>query len=196
MNRTRTLIVCACVLALAACKQYEEGRRGRTSKQPLGGPEGILRAPNPNATVAIPPGTTPPQCPNGYTANTYPAWCIRLPKGFSASREYADGKDMGHVDYSSSPSETLTVFFTNAPTSQVVEQGRELMSAQDFGVTREGDLDGGRHWIEGRSLTGDGHFVAVAPGHPPFAIKCETSERYGSDAFKRNADACKSLFVP
>lgn len=188
---TRTLVfgsALACLLSVVACKRYEESRRGIPHGQPLGTAAPSLAPP--------PPGTSPPNCPPGYTANTYPAWCIKLPKGFSPSKLQVDGKNIGHVDYSPSPMETLRVTFTDSPMQVLIDQAWGMFHQMNWEQTGEGQLDGGRRWVEGHDMEGRGHFVVVAPGHPPFTIKCETTAPPNTDRYRRDVEACKTLFVP
>ncbi len=194
---------CACLLALGACKRYEDVRRGTPLKQPVGSaspaepPSAVPPASAaPETSIVPPPGTNPPNCPPGYTANTYPAWCIKLPKGFSPSKVQVDGRNMGHVDYSPSSAETLTVFFTDAPMQQVADQAWGVFNKMNWEQTGSGDLDKGRKWLEGHDLEGRGHFVVVAPGRAPFTLKCETTATPDTERYRRDAETCKTLFVP
>jgi hypothetical protein len=194
---TRTVLAfTACAIALVACRRHEQNRSGVTNLQPLGDKVGDTLYPDAIAAVANPPGVQPPDCPEGYTAHTYPPWCIALPsKSFRPGPLFIDGDTTGHIDYSRSADVTLRVFYTIAPYHQVVDMARLFMQSYQWLITGEGEFAGG-HWLSGKDNDGLAHLVAVARGKPPFTIRCDAIAKAGSDEHRRLADSCNSLVVP
>lgn len=184
MNRTVIAFV-ACAIALVACRRNDDKNRGSTNVQPLGKSIG---------SVATPPSALPPTCPAGFTAHATPPWCIALPKGMKPERDVSDGT-MGYVEYTTDPTETLRAFFTDVPFDGVVQRARLHMLSLSWDITGEGEFASG-HWIAATDHDGQGHFVTIAHGPRPFTLRCDASAKEDSDAYARNADACRSLMVP
>ena len=198
------LLLCALVLA---CDKDEP--RATTASPEAGPAPSPTTAPAPapaveaGAATASPSGTAPaasaapaaPRCPAGLTGNAVPAYCIKLPAGYSV-KDARTTPAKGSIAYETgSPTDALMVSYDS---TSIAEQTKDVESELKFGgdkIEKKGDLPGGGKWYLGSHADYE-RVVTLVKGPAPLTLKCSFAYKPKSAPSKDAIDVCKSIVVP
>ncbi|HEV3192063.1 MAG TPA: hypothetical protein VGY54_16240 [Polyangiaceae bacterium] len=146
----------------------------------------------PSATAEAP---TPPKCPAGYTANRVPAYCIKLPAGYTAKSPRIS-PTRGSIGYDTgATTDNLMVSYDDSPLAVAAKNVESELKFGHDKLERKGDLPGGNKWFEG-SHDEYKRIVTLIKGPPPLVLKCSFAYQPKKPPPKEAIDACKSIVVP
>jgi hypothetical protein len=159
---------------------------------PAAAPVAATASAAPSASAAAPP---PPKCPEGLTGNAVPAYCIKLPPGYTV-KEARVAPSRGNIDYATGTStDILTVTYD---ATSVPSLAKDVESEMKFGhdkLEKKGNLPGGNKWFQG-SHDEYARIVTLIKGPPPLTLKCSFAYQPKKPPPKLAIDACKSIVVP
>jgi hypothetical protein len=189
--------------ALFACSK-EDAKGSATA--PSATASATAAAVAPTADAAPSPGPTedasasaaalpPPKCPPGLTGNAVPAYCIKLPAGYSVKTARVK-PTKGSIDYDTgSATDNLTVSYDDTP---LVELSKQVEGEMKFGgdkIEKKGDLAGGGKWFKGSHAEYE-RIVTLIRAPPPITIKCSFAYQSKKAPPREAIDACKSIVLP
>jgi hypothetical protein len=148
------------------------------------------------ATSASAASSAPlPKCPAGLTGNATPAFCIKLPAGYSV-KEARTAPMRGSIAYDTgTQTDNLMVSYDE---SSVSSQAKDVEAEMKFGgdkVEKKGDLPGGSKWFQGSHQEYE-RIVTLIKGPGTLTLKCSFAYKPKSAPPKEAIDACKSIVVP
>jgi hypothetical protein len=136
-----------------------------------------------------------PKCPPGLTGNAVPAFCIKLPAGYSV-KDARISPARGSIAYDTGTStDALMVSYDS---TSIAEQAKDVESEMKFGgdkLEKKGDLPGGNKWFLGAHQDFE-RIVTLIKGPAPLTLKCSFAYKPKSAPPKDALDACKSIVVP
>jgi hypothetical protein len=146
-------------------------------------------APSASAQVAL------PKCPPGLTGNAVPAFCIKLPAGYTV-KDARVSPTRGSISYDTgSTTDNLMVSYDS---TTIAEQSKDVESEMKFGgdkLEKKGDLPGGNKWFQGAHQDFE-RLVTLTKGPAPLTLKCSFAYKPKNAPSKDALDACKSIVVP
>jgi hypothetical protein len=163
-------------------------------------------APTASAATAPPTGPTAasataassaplPKCPAGLTGNAVPAYCIKLPQGYSVKEARITPK-RGSIEYETGTStDNLTITYDETAIGELAKQVEGEMKFGGDKLDKKGDLPGGNKWFQG-SHNEFSHIVTLVKGPAPLTIKCSFAYQTAKAPPPLAVDACKSIVVP
>lgn len=179
-----------------------------------GDDKGTAAAPSaPSASAALaPPASTPPpptatataaasasvplpKCPSGLTGNALPAFCIKLPAGYSV-KDARTTPTKGSIAYDTgTQTDNLMISYD---TTSIGEQAKDVEGEMKFGgdkIEKKGDLPGGGKWYQGSHQDFE-RVVTLIKGTSGLTLKCSFAYKPKNAPPKDATDACKSIVVP
>jgi hypothetical protein len=187
----RIALVAVSTLALIGC---EEKKKEAPAAAPAAAEAPAAAAPAPAAAA---PAAAGPKCPDGTTANADPAYCIKLPKGFTAKEAKKIGVHSGEVDYTDPDGlATLHMFWTNNPVADMNKAAEDEIKFNGKGkLTSSGTTAGAGKWFEGTQ--GDNsHQIAIWDAKNGMGLKCSLDYYTPKAPIKEAMDVCKTIVVP
>jgi len=147
------------------------------------------------ATTAPSAAAPGPKCPPGLTGNAVPAYCIKLPAGYTV-KDARVSPTRGSIAYDTgAATDDLMVSYDS---TSMREQIKNVESELKFGgdkLEKKGDLPGGNKWFLGSHQDYE-RLVTLIKGPPPLTLKCSFAYKPKSPPPKQAIDACKSIVVP
>jgi hypothetical protein len=193
----RTLLVASFVLC--ACEK-ETPKAGPTLPPSASASAAPALDEAPAAAISPAPSTAAaslplPKCPPGYAANPFPAYCIKLPAGYTIKTPRIS-PTRGSISYDTGVStDNLMVSYDD---SAIAAAAKNVESELKFGhdkLEKKGDLPGGNKWFEG-SHDEYKRIVTLIKGPAPLVLKCSFAYQPKKPPPKEAIDACKSIVVP
>jgi hypothetical protein len=136
-----------------------------------------------------------PKCPPGLTGNAVPAFCIKLPAGYSV-KDARVSPTRGSIAYDTGTStDDLMVSYDS---TSIAEQAKDVESEMKFGgdkLEKKGDLPGGNKWFQGAHQDFE-RIVTLIKGPAPLTLKCSFAYKPKSAPPRDALDACKSIVIP
>jgi hypothetical protein len=199
----RPIAALALTLTLLACEKKEEANaapdlgHAAASAGPSSAPPPASTAPSAAPTV-VPSASAPPpapRCPAGLTANAMPAYCIKLPPGYTV-KESRISPARGDIDYETGTStDHLTVTYESTPVAELSKQVEGEMKFGGDKLEKKGDLPGGNKWFQG-SHAEYARIVTLVQAAPPITLKCSFAYQPKKAPSRLAIDACKSVAMP
>ncbi|MDP9150963.1 MAG: hypothetical protein M3O36_13620, partial [Myxococcota bacterium] len=138
----------------------------------------------------------PPKCPDGFTGNAMPAYCIKLPPGYTV-KEARVTPARGTIDYATGASTDILTITYDA--TSIAELSKDVESEMKFGhdkLEKKGTLPGGNKWFQG-SHEEYARIITLIKAQPqPMTLKCSFAYQPKKAPSKLAIEACKSLVIP
>ena len=136
-----------------------------------------------------------PKCPAGLVGNAFPAYCIKLPSGYSVKQARTSPK-RGSIEYDTgTTTDNLMISYDESAVTQV---SKDVESEMKFGgdkLEKKGDLPGGNKWFQGTHAD-YARIVTLFKGPGSLTLKCSFAYQVKKAPPKEAIDACKSIVVP
>ncbi len=162
-------------------------------------PSAIPSAASPSASASAAASASTqanlPRCPPGLTGNAVPAFCIKLPAGYTV-KDARVSPTRGSIAYDTGSSTDNLMVSYDATT--IAEQTKDVESEMKFGgdkLEKKGDLPGGNKWFQGAHQDFE-RIVTLIKGPAPLTLKCSFAYKAKNAPSKDALDACKSIVVP
>src|SRR5262249_38678343 len=131
----------------------------------------------------------------GLTGNAVPAFCIKLPAGYSV-KDARTSLSRGSIAYDTgTATDNLMVSYDDRP---IADQIKDVESEMKFGgdkLEKKGDLPGGNKWFQGPHQD-FARIVRLVKGPGPLTLKCSFAYKPKNAPPKEAIDACKSIVPP
>ncbi len=196
----RPLATLAVVLLFACNKEEATGSAAPTasSSPPATGapsaPSAAAVASTSPAASASASDTPPPKCPAGLTGNPMPAYCVKLPPGYSVKQSRIS-PTRGSIEYDTgSSTDNLMISYDE---STVAQLSKDVESEMKFGgdkLDKKGNLPGGK-WFQGTHAE-YARIVTLFKGPGSLTLKCSFAYQPKKAPAKGAIDACKSIVIP
>jgi hypothetical protein len=136
-----------------------------------------------------------PKCPAGLTGNAMPAFCIKLPAGYTV-KDARTSPTRGSIAYETgTATDSLMVSYDD---HSITDQAKDVESELRFGgdkLEKKGDLPGGNKWYQGSHQDFE-RIVTLVKGPAPLTLKCSFAYKPKNAPPKDALDACKSIVAP
>jgi hypothetical protein len=137
----------------------------------------------------------PPKCPAGLVGNSVPAYCIKLPAGYSVKQSRISAT-RGSIEYDTgTTTDNLMVTYDDSPIARL---SKDVESEMKFGgdrLDKKGSLPAGNKWFQGTH--GDyARLVTLVKGPGTLTIKCSFAYQPKKAPSKEAIDSCRSIVVP
>ncbi|HZU82093.1 MAG TPA: hypothetical protein VE987_04205 [Polyangiaceae bacterium] len=202
----RIAIVSALLVVVVGCGKDEAKGTAATMSASAQAAASAPAQPAASALTAPPPATAAvtasaatqaslPKCPAGLTGNATPAFCIKLPAGYSV-KDARTSPTRGSIAYETgSPTDSLMVSYDE---NSVASLAKDVEGELKFGgdkLEKKGDLPGGNKWFQGSHQDYE-RVVTLFKGPGALTLKCSFAFKPKSAPPKEAIDACKSIVVP
>jgi hypothetical protein len=135
-----------------------------------------------------------PKCPAGLTGNAVPAYCIKLPAGYTV-KQARTAPTRGSIDYDTgTTTDVLTVSYDG---TSMAELAKDVEGEMKFGgdkLEKKGNLPGGNKWFQGTHAE-YARIVTLVKG-TDVTFKCSFAYQPKKPPPADATDACKSLVLP
>jgi hypothetical protein len=191
------------VVALSACdKEDAKGAAASSSASASMAPSAVTPPPSstppptPSAAAsASAAAVPPPKCPPGLTGNAVPAYCIKLPSGYTM-KEARIKPTKGTIDYDTGTgTDNLTVTYDDTSIAELAKQVEGEMKFGGDKLEKKGDLPGGNKWFQG-SHAEYARIVTLLKAAPPLTLKCSFAYQPKKPPPHDAVEACKSIVIP
>jgi hypothetical protein len=135
-----------------------------------------------------------PKCAAGLTGNGFPAYCIKLPTGYTVKEARVTPK-RGSIEYDTgTTTDNLTITFDETSIGELAKQVEGEMKFGGDKLDKKGDLPNGNKWFQGSHNEYE-RIVTLFKGPSGLTLKC--SFAYQAKKPPPGApDVCKSIVVP
>jgi hypothetical protein len=198
--------VSALVLAVVACdKEDAKGTAAATSASALAAssapaqPSANTPAASSSATAAASASAASsaplPKCPAGLTGNATPAFCIKLPAGYSV-KEARTSATRGSIAYETgTKTDNLMVSYDESSVSSLAKDVEGEMKFGGDKLEKKADLPGGNKFFQGSHQEYE-RVVTLIKGPGTLTLKCSFAYTPKAAPPKDAIEACKSIVVP
>ncbi|HLK38024.1 MAG TPA: hypothetical protein VKU41_14785 [Polyangiaceae bacterium] len=198
----RTTILSVLLLAVLACDK-DEAKGSAASTPAASSAPAVASAPPPAAAASATPETSAsaaaqaplPKCPAGFTGNATPAYCIKLPAGYSVKEARASAT-RGSISYDTgTQTDNLMVSYDESPVATLAKDVEGEMKFGGDKLEKKGDLPGGNKWFLGSHQEFE-RVVTLIKGPGSLTLKCSFAYKTKSAPSKEAIDSCKSIVMP
>jgi hypothetical protein len=157
-------------------------------------PSTSAAAPPSNASASAASSAALPKCPPGLTGNAVPAYCIKLPTGYSV-KEARIAPTRGSIDYQTgTTTDNLMVSYDDSPIATTAKDTESEMKFGSDKLEKKGDLPGGNKFFQGSHEDFERVVTVVKAG--ALTLKCSFTYQPKHAPPADAIDACKSIVLP
>jgi hypothetical protein len=195
----RALFTMGLLLSLSCGKNEgtEKAAPAVSSAPPASAAPATSAASAPSAPSAAPTAEAVPlpTCPAGLTPNAFPAYCIKLPPGYTVKQSRISPK-RGSIQYETgTTTDNLMVSYDDSPLAQVAKDVEGEMKFGGDKLEKRGHLPGRSKWYQGSHADYE-RIIAVVPGPGGLTVKCSFAYQPKKPPPKEGIEACKSIVMP
>jgi hypothetical protein len=136
-----------------------------------------------------------PTCPPGLTPNAFPAYCIKLPAGYTVKQSRISPKK-GSVAYETgTTTDNLMISYDDSPLPQVAKDVEGELKFGGDKLEKRGHMAGRSKWYEGSHADYE-RIISLVPEAGGLTLKCSFAYQPKKPPSKDAVQACKTLVVP
>ncbi len=194
MRLSHAALLALAALPLLACDDPKSSGASAATAPSVAPAPSAATTPTPSASAAPASSAALPKCPAGLTGNASPAYCIKLPAGYSV-KEARIAPTRGSIDYTTgTTTDNLMVSYDDSPLAQTAKDTESEMKFGTDKIEKKGDLPGGNKFFQGSHEDFERVVTVIKAG--TLTLKCSFTYQSKHAPPADAIDACKSIVVP